>query len=50
MYEREMKYTEEWQKLPSEESHPVTYPFGEETEERDKTKQNTIIIINTTPY
>ena len=29
MHEREIKYTEELQKLPSEESHPVTFLLGE---------------------
>ena len=43
MQEREMKYTFKYQKLPREESHPVTNPLGEnsrnsaEKQERVKT-------------
>ena len=54
MQEREMKYTFNKLKLPSEESHPVTDPLGENSrnpakkqekgEERIKTLSNTIII------
>ena len=33
MHDGEMKYTGEKQKLPSEESHPVTDPLGDETED-----------------
>ena len=36
MHEREMKYTEKQQKLPNEESHPVTDPLGDNKRKKSR--------------
>ena len=42
MQEREMKYTFKWQKLPSEESYPVTDHLGENSRNPAKKQEKSV--------
>ena len=45
MQEREMKYTFKWQKLLSEESHPVTDPLRENSRNIAKKREERFKIL-----
>ena len=46
MQEREMKYTFNEQKLPNEESHPVTDPLGENSRNPAKNREKSVLKHN----
>ena len=46
MHECEMKYTGEEKNLPSEKSHPVTYPLGENNRNHVKKQEKSLLEPN----
>ena len=46
MHDLEMKYTEEFQKLPSEESHPVTDPPWKRSRNPSKEQETSVLKAN----